>query len=155
MPYLINSIDKIAREMQRDVLYIRFHSPNNAEPLDEEISCFDQFFNAKALPIRKEIIAWLDKESIKWQQCTDMLSDGYLVVPYTGHIYIDVIYSENDINCKKLIDFMETPDGKMRYVDATLYCLPFNVACKNAHQDDPDFLENLFFNYEKNHPHLI
>lgn len=41
MPYLINSIDKIAREMQRDVLYIRFHSPSNAEPLDEEIGYLD------------------------------------------------------------------------------------------------------------------
>lgn len=64
------------------------------------------FFNAKYLPIRKEIISWLDRESIKWKPCTDMVSDGYLVVPYVGHIYIDVIYSENYQDSTKLITFM-------------------------------------------------
>jgi len=35
-----------------------------------------------------------------------MVSDEYLVVPYVGHIYIDVIYSENYQDCTKLFTFM-------------------------------------------------
>ena len=68
-----------------------------------------------------------------------MVSDGYLVVPYVGHIYIDVICSENDQDCTILITSMENTDGTMHYRDATLYCLTLKAACKNAHQDALNF----------------
>lgn len=73
-----------------------------------------------------------------------MVPDGYLVVPYVGHIYIDVIYSENDQDRTKLITCMENTDGTMHYIDATLYCLTLKAACENAHQGKLVLGENIY-----------
>ena len=55
MPMLINHIDAIARKKGRDVVFIDFPQEESEDPFAE----FDVDWNS--LPIRKQIIAWLEQ----------------------------------------------------------------------------------------------
>lgn len=143
MPQLIESIDKIARVKNRDVLFVAFHPSKGCDGSDDDIECFDPFYCADELPIRTEIIKWMDNEKIKWCPCNYIASDLFFT-SYRGHIYIDVVFSADDPDYQKVIGFLENPDGTMRYPDATLYCLTLKDALRNAHHDLPGHWDSMF-----------
>ncbi|HZW13949.1 MAG TPA: hypothetical protein VFF81_12255 [Noviherbaspirillum sp.] len=128
MPTIIRHIDQIARAKGRDVLYVVFHK-ELTQPVDWE-----------PLPIRKQIIAWLDDNGIAWQACGHVANPCFYC-SYRGQIYIDVPFDESDPTYRKLRDYLERPDGTMRYEDARFCYLPLAAAMQNAHHDAPGFWE--------------
>ena len=57
MPVLLDHIDKIAREKQRDVLYLAFHHAGEA-------SGKSLFFDYESSERRKQVIHWLEKKPL-------------------------------------------------------------------------------------------
>lgn len=59
MPLLIKYIDKIARELQRDVLYVVFHPSRHEQAnvtTDEDLEPHILNWDRTTLPIRRQII---------------------------------------------------------------------------------------------------
>lgn len=128
MPQLIEHIDAIARREQRDVLYIEFH---DAEGRPVEFH---------ALPLRRRLIEWLDGEGIGWRPCGDVASVRRLR-GYEGRLYVDLPFVLDHPGFRKLQAYLEHPDGRMRFSEATFCVLPLAVAMRNAHHDAPGFWE--------------
>ena len=127
MPMVLQHIDKICREKQRDVLYIGFDVDilNGERPDD--------------LKVRNNIMEWLDKHNVSYVECDGIASDGSMSTFYKGEIYIDVIFDENNEDYKKIVAFLENDDGSMRLPKVTFYRLPLEVAQKNKHHDEPGY----------------
>lgn len=72
-------IDEIAREKQRDVLYLEFHplvNPNTVETLEDEIKYLEaQRYKYREDKVRDEIIENLNKMNVSWEEC-DSLPTG-------------------------------------------------------------------------------
>ena len=129
MPQLVGPIDRIARQKQRDVLFITFH--------DDDGFCSD--FDWENCLIRQEVIDWLETNAIPYQQCFSMGSDGLLCCPYQGQLYLDAPYERNDPLYQKVEGYFENPDGTMRLPGVKFWLLPLATAMKNAHHDDPHY----------------
>lgn len=127
MPVAIFHIDQIARKKQRDVLYVEF---------SRELT--DRYGDCKDLPIRQEIVRWLNSQGIAWLPCAHFASEHYME-SYCGQIYLEVPFDERDEDYKKLIGFFEKPDGTMRIPGVTLCYVPLEAAMRNAHHDEPGF----------------
>jgi hypothetical protein len=128
MPQLLEHIDAIARKKQRDVLYLEFHDADG-NPVDYH-----------ALPLRPQIIEWLNREGVGWQPCGGVASE-HRIRAYAGQIYIDVPFALENPGYRKVQAYLEHPDGSMRFREATFYALPLEAAMRNAHHDDPGFWE--------------
>lgn len=140
MPQLIENIDAIARQKQRDVLYLKFQPLVVDSVIDsdeEEVSSdFDDPW--EELPIRQHIIAWLDAQGIGWQCCGDYANPNSMM-SYQGQIYIDVPYDKSLAAYQALEAFLENPDGIMRFPEVRFCYCPLEDAMKNAAHDDPEF----------------
>lgn len=134
MPQLIRHIDEIARSRGRDVLYVTFHKTLR-DRLDWE-----------RLPVRAEIVAWLEANNYAWICCGDVGSTTFMG-RYLGQICIDVPFDEADPAYRRLRDFLEKPDGSMVFDDATFFYYPLQHAMKNAHHDAPGFWEEWAANF--------
>ena len=131
MPYLIKHIDQIAREKNRDVLFIVF---------DRDV--FDDG-NHDEWPARKDVISWFESHNIKIQPCGNIASEhGF--DSYSGQLYIDVPFDESNPEYTKARDYLENPDGSMRTPGITFCYLPLERAMKNKHHDEPGFWEKLW-----------
>lgn len=128
MPQLIEHIDAIARTKVRDVLFVIFHK-NLRDRIDWE-----------RLPVRQQIIEWLDANAIAWKPCGHVASTSFMG-PYLGQIYVDVPFDESDLTYQRLCSYLEKPDGSMALVGAEFCYHPLSEAMKNAHHDDPGFWE--------------
>lgn len=145
MPRLIEHIDAIARKKSSAVLYVTFEAPssesNRSVPCTESESRdlrSPKHIDWENLPMRKTVIAWLDENGVAWQPCGDIANPN-LMLPYEGQIYIDVPFDEKSPGYQKLSSFLEYPDGTMRLPGVLFWCLPLDVAMKNAHHDEPGF----------------
>jgi hypothetical protein len=68
------------------------------------------------LPIRKRIIEWLNQEGIEWMPCGHFANEQ-IEYGYRGQIYIDVPFDESNETYQKLSNFLELPNGEMRFAD--------------------------------------
>ena len=141
MPMLIEHIDAIARKLQRDVLYIGFNSP---EKIDGEAKT--SHINWEKLPIRQQVIDWLDAKGIGWL-CCGHYANVNVMDCYRGQIYVDVLFEPSDSDYKDLTLFLENPDGSMRFPDCTFYYCPLDHAMKNSEHDEPGFWEKWAENF--------
>lgn len=128
MPQVIQYIDAIARQKQRDVLYVTFHD-NGQMPYD-----FQHF------PQRAALIAWLDQEGISWQECGPF-ADPAVLPGYRGQLYLDVPMEKRDPRYRLLCEYLENPDGSMRIAGVRFCYLSLEAAMQNAHHDEPGFWE--------------
>lgn len=144
MPQLIDHIDQIARKKQRTVLFLEFHPESmfNIINGDDEAESYD-YENDK---VRDEIIENLARLNIQWTPCAHMASTGWMC-SYLGQIYLDVPYDENLAEFKKLQEYLEYPDGSMRFSTVRFCYLPLEMAMKNAHHDEPGFWEKYWDEY--------
>ena len=145
MPQLIEHIDAIARKKSRSVLYVTFRDPASERTVpilgaESERSALKSptRLDWKHLPVREKVIAWLDGNGVAWQPCGDIANPN-LMLPYEGQIYVDVPFDEKSPGYQKLSSFLEYPDGTMRLPGVFFWCLPLDVAMKNAHHDEPGF----------------
>lgn len=136
MPMLIKHIDAIARQKQRDVLYVTFHAQKSAEA-----DLFDAFSHDwENDPVRETVCQWLTDHAITWQPC-GFVADENLMRCYIGQIYLDVPYDESDPQYVLVRDYLENPDGDMRFETVDFWYLPLKKAMENAHHDEPGFWE--------------
>lgn len=128
MPKLIEHIDKIARDKNRDVLYIKFN---------EEIF---PGYSYEDWPVRNEILDWLNNHGIKAIPCGPVArEDGF--ESYHGQLYIDVPFDESNPEYITVRDYLGNPSGNMRIPGVTFYLLPLTIAMHNKHHDEPGFWE--------------
>ena len=137
MPVLIEHIDAIARQKQRDVLYVVFHPPASGLLETEEVQGAEDFDWGK-LPIRQQTINWMDAQGIGWKPCGPIANEQ-LMVGYRGQIYIDLPFEESLPAFRALQVFLELPDGLMRFPEVTLFYCPLDRAMENAAHDEPSF----------------
>lgn len=135
MPMLIEHIDAIARSKGRDVLFLDFPQEKSDDP-------FDSFFvDWDSVPIRQEVIQWLDQNQINWSICGFIADENSMIGGYFGRIYIDVPFDTTDPTYQKLSDYLETPEGEMKLKGVKFCYLPLEMAMRNAHHDEPGFWE--------------
>lgn len=145
MPMLIKHIDAIARQKQRDVLYVAFHPPESGTHDAEKVVGSDDF-GWKTLPIRQQIIDWLDAQGIGWKPCGHFANER-LMLGYRGQIYIDLPFDETLPAFLTVQTFLELPDGSMRFPEATFFCCPLDKAMENVAHDAPGFWEHWAENF--------
>lgn len=135
MPMRIKHIDAIARQKQRAVLFVVFKPDNE---------CF--WPDWENLPVRRQIIAWLESKGIGWQPCAHFANVDYMG-GYEGTIYIDIPFDTTLPEYKELEAFLEYPDGSMRFPEAVFAYLPLEEAMKNVEHDEPGFWERWAENF--------
>jgi hypothetical protein len=82
------------------------------------------------------------RAGIAWRPCAHVANDGgALILGYLGHIYVDLPFDTANADYRKLADFLETPDGKMKIEGAEFYFLPLDTAMNNTHHDEPGYWE--------------
>ena len=138
MPMLIEHIDAIARQKQRDALYIKFVPENCA--IDDGIDTWLEH-DYRNQPRRAEVLSWFDAHNIPWQICGLVANENIIECPYFGDVYIDIPFDENDPQYQIVRDYLENPDGTMRDKQVYFCYLPLERAMKNAHHDEPGFWE--------------
>ena len=133
MPMLIEHIDAIARKKQRDVLYVTFDPPaeaKTAENGDEPLLARHRPDWWEHLPVRRQIIEWLEGAGLAWSPCGGIArTNGWS--SYRGQIYIDVAYDTALPDYVKLAAFLENPDGSMRLANAQFWCLSLAYALES------------------------
>jgi hypothetical protein len=134
MPQLIEYLDKIARDKQRDVLCLSFldSSMEIDELLDMNFEQYKPFV---------EMSAWLDANGIKWQSCA--LQSG---IASSGRIYVDVPFDESDPLYQKLASYLENPDGSMKLEGLKFFYMSLAQAMEFAEQDEPGYWDNYWKN---------
>ena len=136
MPMLIKHIDAIAREKQRDVLFLAFRSQQSAKENSWNLWDYDE----AQVPIRNEVCLWLTRHEIPWQPCGDIANENTMT-GYLGLIYLDVPYDDNDQLYQIVRDYLEYSDGRPRFETVGFWYLPLEKAMENAHHDEPGFWE--------------
>ncbi len=134
MPRILKHVDQIAREKNRDVLYVAF---------DNEI--YDGY-DYKEWVSRRQLVQWLENHQISYIECSHVASENYME-SYRGEIYIDVPYDENNPTYIQVRDYLENPDGSSRIPGLIFYLLPLEIAMRNKHHDEPGFWESWAENF--------
>lgn len=141
MPQRIEHIDAIARKKQRGVLIITFHAKNAKNKF---CPLFDfpasKRHNWEKDKRRDALCNWLTEHHIDWQPCGSFANENSMI-SYQGEIYIDVPYDENNPLYALVRDYLENPDGTMRFDTMSFWHLSLEKAMENAHHDEPDFWE--------------
>lgn len=131
MPMILEHIDKIARDKQRDVLYVEFF---------EDLGLRYKYKNC---PVRKAFMKWMDEHDIKYKECGHIAIENVWARYYTGLLYIDIAMDENNSKYLQLNEHLENKDGSFKIEGINYYYLPLKVAMQNAHHDEPGFWEKL------------
>ena len=143
MPLYIESIDAIARQKQRDVLLLTFTSEANDDNENDDDDAMSQGFsptyNYRGDPIRQSICQWLTEHNILWYPC-DIADSSWICGGYFGEIYLDVPYDESDPQYGLVRDYLEYPDGRMRFETVTFWVYPLERAKKK----EPGYWDNPF-----------
>ena len=134
MPLVIKSIDAIARQRQRDVLFVEFH------PQADSRGLFPYRYDWQTDPQRQRFLTWLDEQNIVWRYCGEFASESCFRA-YLGQVYIDLPMDETNKKYCRVRDYLERLDGSMRYENIRFFVLPLAVAMRNAHHDEPGFWE--------------
>lgn len=132
MPMLIKPIDHISIDKQRDVLFVKFDYVPDSLSQDDHECVLEKASPWELMPVRNQLIAFLDSVGIGWCECSGISWSGW-VEGYDGSIYIDVPYVLTDPSYCKVASFLEHTDGTSCHPDATWYCLLLSDALKNAH----------------------
>lgn len=128
MPRILKTLDQIAREKQRAVLFVSFykHGTSILELLDSD-------WDYEQCHERIVFIQWLEKNNINFEECFRSSS-----MPYFGEIYLDVPYDELNPQYQLLSQYLENPDGSLKDPDVAWYFMPLDMAMKYKHHDDPE-----------------
>ena len=143
MPQLIEHIDAIARQKQRDVLFLKFFDPENP---DGEIRKRNSDWNWESSVGRQSVIEWLNSNQISWQPCAEV-ADTNSMRSYAGQTYIDVPFEETSPVYQQVLGYLENPDGSTRRPGVWFFALTLHAAMKNAHHDEPGFWDRWAENF--------
>jgi hypothetical protein len=88
----------------------------------------------------------VEKNGIGWSLCAGF-ADENSIPAYTGEIYIDVPFDENDPVYKKVNAFLEHDDGTPKFEGTRFLYLSLEIAMRNKHHDEPGFLDKWAENF--------
>lgn len=125
MPLLVQHIDAIAREKNRDVLFLHFENYLEDQELDD---------NA-----RDRVLAWLDKNNIAYVPCMGIEHDSVILSSYLGDVYLDVPFDEDDPTYQVLHQHLEDEDGNMKIEGVFFYVLLLETALEIEAERGEDF----------------
>ena len=140
MPMLLENIDKIARNKGRGVLFLEFHPEYHPEE-DDFVKKFDSF-NYESCEVRKVILKWFEENQINIKPCFNTRSDGLIHQPYMGELYIDLPYDESNSEYMKVQNYLENPDGSLKFEGIRFLHLPLEVAMQNKHHDESGYWDD-------------
>lgn len=153
MPMLLEHIDAIARQKQRGVLYVEFHplalDPKAGVNLSgRDIMAWKTMPDSawKELPVRQKIIDWLGAQGVGFRPCGHFAKEG-LMMGYRGQLYIDLPYDKSLPAFQALQEFLENPDGSMRYPEVFFIYCSLDKAMENAAHDEPGFWDRWAENF--------
>ena len=131
MPMLIDCIDQIARNKQRDVIYVMFGEPGYTSRED-----FELLEDWEHCEVRQYLLRWFEENGIAAVPCGGFSSDGW-IEGYFGHLYLDVPYDSNNADYQKLENLLEHEDGSTKLPGVMFCCLPLAVAmeCEDGEED--------------------
>ena len=124
---MIESIDAIARRLQRDALMLVFCNGRavvslRTEPMD---------LRWQQDPARIRILAWLDGEGIGWSRCLPFLLDGFREVRYQGHVFIDLPNQREDLRYRRLLAQTEARRDDGSHDGVGLFVMRLSTAMQN------------------------
>jgi len=138
MTRILKTLDQIAREKQRNVLFVTFHKEDINifdDEGDDEIDLDDDYEQCDK---RKAFIQLLDENHISFQECFGF-EPGVMSMSYLGQIYLDVPFDESNPQYQLINQYVENPDGSLKDPDVALYCLSLEMAMEYKHLDDPEY----------------
>lgn len=122
----IEHIDKIARELQRGVLFIAF---------SRDLFRSYEYKNNKE---RNDLIQWLNDREIAYTRCASIASERTME-SYRGQLYIDLPFDVNNEKFQELDEHLCNADNTPKIPGVLFYYLSLDAAMENAHHDEPGF----------------
>jgi hypothetical protein len=146
MPMILDTIDKIARQKQCSVLFLDFHKciPRCSDDSD----WFKRYVGVDwdNLPVRRQVIEWLNEAGVAWRPCGDFAGQGgwMILEGYFGTIYVDVPFDQQDPLFQKIDACFDLTDkGESSRWPGVLFCyLTLEKAMENTHHDEPGYWDN-------------
>ncbi len=129
MAFDVGTIDGIARQLGRDVLFIAL--------LDEEDESLDIYTEIEP------VTNWLEANSIIYRLCTACEEGVVYIEGGPGCIYLDVEPNTDLRQLAVLVDKFGPVGGPQSVSGFQLSVLTLEDALKNAEQDDPSFWDSL------------
>ena len=114
MPKLLKHIDAIAREKNRDVLFLHFENYQEYDDGDD--------------PIRSIVLDWLEDHDIVYEPCMGLEHDEFVIDTYAGDVYIDLAMDENDQRYRELSEYLEDDEGNMMLDGVLFFVLSLEIA---------------------------
>lgn len=139
MPMVIDYIDKIAREKQRDVLYLEFRHPPGANADDDKGNLF---FDYRQCEIRETLLQWFEENHIAVRPCGPFAQEG-LLESYRGQLYLDMPFDKSNPDYQKIENLLENEDGSPKFPEVGFFYVKLKDAMKNTHHDEPGYWENM------------
>ena len=164
MPNVLEHIDAIARQQQRDVFYIRFpqlpkpvgvllaedldKEPVERDGFDEEIPEEDidaENGDANALEtfafpeVRHQVLTWLTANGIAYEYCFGPASD-FGFSRWTGEVFIvDALHEDGDPVLGAVNDYLHAPNNDEHFPGVALHLMRLTTAMEKAYRDDPEY----------------
>ena len=134
MSQIIEHIDKIARDKNRDVIYISF---------DRDILSSYEYEEYKE---RKDLLIWLNKHEIAYEECGPIASENGWE-SYRGQLFLDVEIDDTNEKYQLICEHMDNPDGSFKISGVESWIFPLETALKNKHHDEPGFWDKWAENF--------
>mgnify|MGYP006373631113 FL=1 len=113
MPQLLQHIDAIAREKNRDVLFVHFEDYEENEQNPDSN--------------RQDVLSWLEQNDIPYEKCMGLEEEGS-IDSYWGDIYIDVPFDLENEQYQILSDYLEDEEGVMKIEGVYFFVLYLETA---------------------------
>ena len=113
MPQLLQHIDAIAREKNRDVLFVHFEDYEENEQNPDSN--------------RQDVLSWLEQNNIPYEKCMGLEEEGS-IDSYWGDIYIDVPFDLENEQYHILSDYLEDEEGVMKIEGVYFFVLYLETA---------------------------
>jgi hypothetical protein len=127
----LRTVDQIAKEKHRDVVYVAFasHTVDWHHP--------EPYWTSNTHP-RHKITEWLKANNIQWEDCYEFKHPTLHEI-YPGHFYIDIAYDLNNPKFQALVSFIEDEHGNVKpeFGENTKFCLlPLTVVLPHGKYDE-------------------
>ncbi|MFQ1043029.1 hypothetical protein [Acinetobacter sp. NIOH-H-8] len=126
MPQLLKHIDAIAREKDRDVLFVHF------ENYDHENA------DAESYHLRQNLMEWLKQRQINFAPCMGIEQPG-VIESYSGDLYIDVPFDEAHPIYQMVSEHLEDAEEEMKIPGVLFFVLSLETALE-IEADREEFL---------------
>ena len=122
MAWTVQTIDALARQLRRDVVYLSFSDKLWEKDVDEEV---------------EKITDWLDKRNIKWRVVENFDPDTAWVEGGPSCLFIDIDPEQPEFSV--ITDKFVARDGSPAEPGFILDRLPATTALEHAERDDDAF----------------